>query len=59
MRCVSYTRTIPWRPEEEKIEILQQNAAIADYISRQKGWALKKKYSDRKSDPKADTAFDQ
>ena len=59
MRCVSYTRTIPWKPEEEKIEILQQNAAIADYISKQKGWTLKKKYSDRKSDPKADTAFDQ
>lgn len=59
MRCVSYTRTIPWRQEEERIEILQQNAVIADYVGRQKGWTLQKKYSDRKNDPKADTAFDQ
>ena len=59
MRCVSYTRLLPWRQEEEQIEILQQNAAIADYIGKQKGWTLKKKYSDRKNDPKADTSFAQ
>lgn len=58
MKCVSYTRTLPWRIEEECVEISRQNKIISEFIHIC-GWSLKKKYSDRKSDMKADIAFEQ
>ncbi|WP_024348406.1 recombinase family protein [Lacrimispora indolis] len=59
MRCVSYTRTLPWRQEVEPVEILKQNAAISDFIAARKGWTLNKKYSDRKKDESVCASFRQ
>lgn len=59
MKCVSYTRTVPWKNDAEQISIPEQNQRIADYIRNKPGWSLEKKYSDRKNDPAADKGFDQ
>ena len=58
MNCVSYTRATNCLPEKENsiISVKEQNDHISRYISSRK-WKLVKKYSDRKHDPEAETAF--
>ena len=59
MKCVSYTRTLPWKNHQGKLTIAEQNQRIAAYLAEHKELDLQKKYSDRKNDEKARTAFDQ
>lgn len=59
MKCVSYTRTLPWKNHQSKLTIAEQNQRIAAYLAEHKELDLQKKYSDRKNDEKARTAFDQ
>ena len=59
MKCVSYTRTLPWKNHQSELTIAEQNQRIAAYLAEHKELDLQKKYSDRKNDEKARTAFDQ
>ena len=59
MKCVSYTRTLPWKNHQSELTIAEQNQRIAAYLAEYKELDLQKKYSDRKNDVKARTAFDQ
>ena len=59
MKCVSYTRTLPWKNHQGELAIAEQNQRIATYLAEHKELDLLKKYSDRKNDEKARTAFDQ
>ena len=59
MKCVSYTRTLPWKNHQGELTIAEQNQRIAAYLAEHKELDLLKKYSDRKNDEKARTAFDQ
>lgn len=59
MKCVSYTRTFPWKNHQSELTIAEQNQRIAAYLVEHKELDLQKKYSDRKNDEKARTAFDQ
>lgn len=59
MRCVSYTRTAPWKNTEKLLTIQEQNEQIAAYLKEHKDLKLLKKYSDRKNDETADEAFEQ
>lgn len=59
MKCVSYTRTLPWKNHQGELAIAEQNQRIAAYLAEHKELNLLKKYSDRKNDEKARTAFDQ
>ena len=59
MKCVSYTRTLPWKNHQGELAIAEQNQRIAAYLAEHKELDLLKKYSDRKNDEKARTAFDQ
>ena len=59
MKCVSYTRTLPWKNHQSKLTIAEQNQSIAAYLAEHKELDLQKKYSDRKNDEKARAAFDQ
>ena len=59
MKCVSYTRTLPWKNHQSKLTIAEQNQRIAAYLAEHKELDLQKKYSDRKNDEKARAAFDQ
>lgn len=59
MKCVSYTRTLPWKNHQGELAIAEQNQRIAVYLAEHKELDLLKKYSDRKNDEKARTAFDQ
>ena len=59
MKCVSYTRTLPWKNHQGELAIAEQNQRIAAYLAEHKELDLLKKYSDRKKDEKARTAFDQ
>lgn len=59
MKCVSYTRTLPWKNHQSELTIVEQNQRIAAYLAEHKELDLLRKYSDRKNDEKARTAFDQ
>ena len=59
MKCVSYTRTLPWKNHQGELAIAEQNQRIAAYLAEHKELDLLKKYFDRKNDEKARTAFDQ
>lgn len=59
MKCVSYTRTLPWKNHQGELTIAEQNQCIATYLDEHKELDLQKKYSDRKNDENARTAFDQ
>ena len=59
MKCVSYTRTLPWKNHQGELAIAEQNQRIAAYLAEHKELDLLKKYSDRKNDEKARTAFDK
>lgn len=59
MKCVSYTRTLPWKNHQGELTIAEQNQRIAAYLTEHKELDWQKKYSDRKNDEKARTAFDQ
>ena len=56
MKCVSYTRTLPWKNHQGELTIAEQNQRIAAYLAEHKELDLQKKYSDRKNDEKARTA---
>lgn len=43
MRCVSYTRAVPWSSHAESMDIQTQNAVVAEYIKDKPGWKLEKK----------------
>lgn len=60
MKCVSYTRvtTCILENDEDSNTIGHQNDRIQAYLQKQ-NWKLEKRYSDRKNDPNADTAFQQ
>lgn len=53
MRCVSYTRSVPWKNTKIQLSIMEQNERIAEYLREHKELELQKKYSDRKNDEKA------
>ena len=48
MKCVSYTRTIPWKNHKGELTIADQNQRIAEYLAEHKELNLQKRYSDRK-----------
>lgn len=56
MRLVSYTRIVPFQTDAPTVSIAEQNERIANY-AKQCGMQVAKQYSDRKNDPKADSAF--
>ena len=47
MKCVSYTRTLPWKNHQSELTIVEQNQRIAAYLAEHKELDLQKKYSDR------------
>jgi len=57
MKCVSYTRAIPWLENDKILSIDEQNEIIHNYLKGKKGYTLIKKYTDRKRDKEAETAF--
>ena len=59
MKCVSYTRTMPWKNHTGELTIADQNQRIAEYLAEHKEFDLQKKYSDRKSVENASAAFDK
>ena len=44
MKCVSYTRTLPWKNHQSKLTIAEQNQRIAAYLAEHKELDLQKKY---------------
>lgn len=58
MRCVSYTRTVPWKNTKLQLSITEQNEKIAAYLEQHKELELQKKYTDRKNDAQAFAGFD-
>lgn len=59
MKCVSYTRTIPWKNHKGELTIADQNQRIAEYLAEHKELNLQKRYSDRKNAENAGAAFDK
>ena len=59
MKCVSYTRTMPWKNHTGELTIADQNQRIAEYLAEHKEFDLQKKYSDRKGAENASAAFDK
>lgn len=59
MRCVSYTRSVPWKNTKIQLSIMEQNERIAEYLREHKELELQKKYSDRKNDEKAGESFEK
>lgn len=59
MRCVSYTRAVPWSSHAEHMDIQTQNALVSGYITGKPEWKLEEKYSDRKNDAMAVSGFDK
>ena len=59
MKCVSYTRTMPWKNHTGELTITDQNQRIAEYLAEHKEFDLQKKYSDRKGAENASAAFDK
>lgn len=59
MKCVSYTRTMPWKNHTGELTIADQNQRIAEYLAEHKEMDLQKKYSDRKGVENASAAFDK
>ena len=59
MKCVSYTRTMPWKNHKGELTIADQNQRIAEYLAEHKEMDLQKKYSDRKGVENASAAFDK
>ena len=59
MKCVSYTRTMPWKNHKGELTIADQNQRIAEYLAEHKEFDLQKKYSDRKDAENASAAFDK
>ena len=59
MKCVSYTRTMPWKNHKGELTIADQNQRIAEYLAEHKEFDLQKKYSDRKGAENASAAFDK
>ena len=59
MKCVSYTRTLPWKNHQGELTIAEQNQRIAAYLAEHKELDLQKKYSDRKGAENASVAFDK
>lgn len=59
MKCVSYTRTIPWKNHKGGLTIADQNQRIAEYLAEHKELNLQKRYSDRKNAENAGAAFDK
>ena len=59
MKCVSYTRTLPWKNHQGELAIAEQNQRIAAYLAEHKELDLQKKYSDRKGAENASAAFDK
>ena len=59
MKCVSYTRTMPWKNHAGELTIADQNQRIAEYLAEHKEFDLQKKYSDRKGAENASAAFDK
>ena len=53
MRCVSYTRSKPWRDLEEPLSVENQEMLIQNYVNERKGLSLRKKYSDASDDNSA------
>ena len=45
MKCVSYTRTMPWKNHTGELTIADQNQRIAEYLAEHKEFDLQKKYS--------------
>lgn len=44
MKCVSYTRTLPWKNHKGELTIAEQNQRIAAYLAEHKELDLQKKY---------------
>ena len=44
MKCVSYTRTLPWKNHQSELTIAEQNQRIAAYLAEHKELDLQKKY---------------
>lgn len=42
MKCVSYTRTLPWKNHQSKLTIAEQNQRIAAYLAEHKELDLQK-----------------
>lgn len=59
MKCVSYTRMIPWKNHKGELTIADQNQRIAEYLAEHKELNLQKRYSDRKNAENAGAAFDK
>ena len=36
MKCVSYTRTLPWKNHQSELTIAEQNQCIAAYLAEHK-----------------------
>ena len=48
MKCVSYTRTIPWKNHKGELTIADQNQRIAEYLAEHKELNLQKRYTQKK-----------
>ena len=59
MKCVSYTRMMPWKNHKGELTIADQNQRIAEYLAEHKELNLQKRYSDRKNAENAGAAFDK
>lgn len=59
MRFVSYTRAVPWFSRGESKSIPEQNEFITAAVNNIAGAKLIKKYTDKKYDKDADTAFEE
>lgn len=59
MKCVSYTRVVPWKNAEFAMSVTEQNDMISSYIKGMKDCQLIHKYSDRKKNQTADEGFEQ
>ena len=44
MKCVSYTRTMPWKNHTGELTIADQNQRIAEYLAEHKELNLQKRY---------------
>lgn len=42
MKCVSYTRTMPWKNHKGELTIADQNQRIAEYLLNIKKWIYRK-----------------
>ena len=44
MKCVSYTRTMPWKNHTGELTIADQNQRIAEYLAEHKEFDLQKMF---------------